>query len=318
MTRVSLRFLFGVISLLVFFSCTSTRNLAPSLLESNCYVESEDIERDSSIYQFDEINPLLYNHFTERSIHLAHAIGVTQDLLEYIHLLENAEKTMDYKINLLTLRSKILQQINIASLEISSVVAELDCEEERVEQFANYFDQIERRVENRFTIAAIITGATGAITAGLLATNGNDVLAEQVGMATGVAEAFYGAYMIFYKRPSIEFMHDRNVLSDIWLAPKVSFLYPPSVWYYMNYTPKGSSTNLNKLETLKRRWRNLSDLNGENKEVLEIIEKQFGKGGKFTADDFFTRSNMIDQLEAQITLMKQDLVQLAIEIQGLD
>jgi hypothetical protein len=316
------RFSFQLIFLLwiasvVFSSCSSTKSFSSTYLESNCFQQLSYDNLDSSDYRFGTINTQLLANLSVNSAKLAHAIGISQELVDYIQLLRRDKITIEQRLELLDLKTDILAQINISSLEISAVIAEMECEEERVEVVANYFNSIERKIENRLTVAAIITGAAGAITAGVLATNERDILAEQVGMITGVAEALYGLTMIVYKRPSIVMEHEKNILRDIWISPEVSFHFPPSIWYYITSTPPNSENGLSKLETLKKRWRNLSDFNGENKGIAESIERQFGKGGIFTADDLYARANMIDQLEAQISLMKQDLVQLAIEIQGL-
>ena len=41
----------------------------------------------------------------------------------------------------------------------------------------------------------------------------------------------------------------------------------------------------------------------------------FGKGGLYTSEQLKNRADMMDQVEAFITLMKQDLKELAIEIE---
>ena len=48
------------------------------------------------------------------------------------------------------------------------------------------------------------------------------------------------------------------------------------------------------------------------------IELYFGKGGQYRADDLQNRADMLDQTEAYVTLMKQDLKILAYEIEKLN
>ncbi|ERM80620.1 hypothetical protein P872_12665 [Rhodonellum psychrophilum GCM71 = DSM 17998] len=43
----------------------------------------------------------------------------------------------------------------------------------------------------------------------------------------------------------------------------------------------------------------------------------FGEAGKYTVEQFTNRANMHGQIEAQINLMKQDFILLALELEKL-
>lgn len=55
-------------------------------------------------------------------------------------------------------------------------------------------------------------------------------------------------------------------------------------------------------------------MNGKKKENMHkqnMIALFFGKGGQYTSETLKARARMLDQLQANITLMKQDLTKLA-------
>jgi hypothetical protein len=81
----------------------------------------------------------LTNRFTNQSLNTANAIGSLEIPSKSIKLSNNYTAPTTYKrICLIELLQKIVQRINTASLEVSSIASELDCEEERANQFA-YF-----------------------------------------------------------------------------------------------------------------------------------------------------------------------------------
>ena len=55
----------------------------------------------------------------------------------------------------------------------------------------------------------------------------------------------------------------------------------------------------------------------EDKRKHKTIEVYIGKGGQYRADDLQNRADMLDQTEAFVTLMKQDLKILASDIEKL-
>ena len=55
----------------------------------------------------------------------------------------------------------------------------------------------------------------------------------------------------------------------------------------------------------------------KKKSTNKTVEVYFGKGGQYRADDLQNRADMLDQTEAFVTLMKQDLKILASDIEKL-
>jgi hypothetical protein len=72
----------------------------------------------------------------------------------------------------------------------------MDCEEERADQIATYLKGKDNNIVTKLTVAAIITGASGAVASGLLTKNKTG---SYVGVATALLEATFGALILFNK-----------------------------------------------------------------------------------------------------------------------
>ncbi|MCS6974669.1 MAG: hypothetical protein NZM13_09305 [Cyclobacteriaceae bacterium] len=231
--------------------------------------------------------------------------------------MKNRTTATEDRLEVLELKQKIIQKIHIASLEVSAVAGEMDCEEERADQIATYLKSKEDNTETRLTVAAIVIGAIGSITAGTLLANGSDNnTPEFIGIGTGLAEAILGVLILRHKQ-TIQFEHPRNALKDIWEAPANSEIFPPAIWYYL--TSKNPLTGEPSLrEQIVNKWLGFGQIAEAKENKRESIYSLFfGNGGKYTADQLTNRANMYDQVEAQINLMNQDLQLLAAEIEQL-
>lgn len=253
------------------------------------------------------IEEALKNQISSGSLHIANTIGIIDYLIEYSKLIQdtNGVNDVDKRLKVLELKQSIDHQINNASLIISAVSSELDCEEERVSQIAHYLSENQGALESKLTIGAIVLGATGAIlTGGVIK---DDKASNAVGIGTGIAEAGLGLTMLFNKR-RIEFSHERNILRDIWEGPTVSSLIPSFIWYYLNYE---NQNNPSLRTEIIDKWSQFGQIDKDSSTNSLLY---FGNGGRYTADELDNRADMYDQLESQIYLLKQKLMTLTIEI----
>ena len=254
-----------------------------------------------------KIDTTLKKQISSGSLHIANTIGIITYLNEYskvINAIGNLSDT-ERRLKILELKQAIDHQINNASLVISAVSSELDCEEERVSQIAHYLSEKQGSLESKLTIGAIVLGATGAIlTGGVIK---DEKVSNAVGISTGIAEAGLGLTMLFNKR-KIEFLHDRNILRDIWEGPTVSSLIPSFIWYYLNHEDQ-SNHSLRK--EIIDKWSQFGQIDKKSSTNSILY---FGNGGEYSADELDNRADMFDQLESQIYLLKQKLMTLAIEI----
>jgi hypothetical protein len=307
-------------------SCAGVKNtqIKNQLVESNCNQQNvysytlEDLPQP--IYQL-ELDTALISRFSFKSLNIAHAIGIMSHLTEYVKTQKDYSQnpTLEKKIHLIELSQRINQRINVSSLEISAVASEMDCEEERTDQIASYLKGREDNAEKKFTVGAIIVGAAGAITTGILIVNGNESnTPDLIGIGTGLTEATLGLSILLNKR-TVELRHERNALKEIWEGKETSTMFPPSVWYYLNYYNPNQPYQSSMRYQIIERWMSFGQIYvAKSKKKKSLINVYFGNGGKYSAEQLYNRASMLDQLEAQISLIKQDLKGLALELEILN
>ncbi|HLT09170.1 MAG TPA: hypothetical protein VK014_16695 [Cyclobacteriaceae bacterium] len=309
------------ILLLLFGACAPLKdgNIRQQIISSHC--------NQQNIYNYSEadlpkplfsmaVDQRLSQALGESNLNMANAIGILDDLSRYVQLQENLDSSdLPTRIRLLELKQGIEHRINMASLEVSAVASEMDCEEERTSQVANYLRGRENELESKLTVSAIVLGALGAIaTGGLLH---NEKATNAVGVSFGIAEASLGLLMLFNNK-KIDFYHQRNALREIWEGKSVSSNFPAFVWYYLNYTDPNTEVPSIREEIIDK-WKNFG-------QVLEAADEQgdlvvpiyFGAGGRYSTEQLVNRADMYDQLESYITLMKQDLKALSLAIERME
>ncbi|SDC33352.1 hypothetical protein [Niabella drilacis] len=303
-------------------SCSGIKNTAlrAQLEKSNCNQQNvytytvADMPRP--IHEI-IIDTALLSKFSFKSLNMAHAIGVLDDLGRYADAQKKyrMQPSAESRLHLLELSQKIANRINISSLEVSAVSSEMDCEEERASQIANYLSGKQDALESKLTVGAIVVGATGAISTGALLNSGNS--GDYIGVGTGVAEATLGL-LILLNKSGTEFHHKRNALKEIWKGQATSSIFPPSVWYYLNYKNPAQQGAGSLRELLIEKWISFGQVaHNPSKKQLKKTQLYFGNGGKYSAGQLNNRADMYDQLESNINLMKQDLKGLFTELEQL-
>ena len=186
---------------------------------------------------------------------------------------------------------------------MASLAAELDCEVERAEQLATYLDQRDQKRIRSLTLLSIIIGAVTTVTTALVKADRPDQL---IGIGGGVISAGLGGAAAFSSNRSVTFLHKRNLLTDMWSEYSQSTIYPPFIWYVLNEKTFSNSGQTSVRANIRQRWRDY--------ELVDCSPLQhklfFGVGGSYQADDLHIRANMLDQLQASIRSINQDLQSL--------
>ncbi|MBS1550167.1 MAG: hypothetical protein JSS94_09950 [Bacteroidetes bacterium] len=305
------------------FSCASTqkKQSEPIYNTSNCNQDNTyhySVRDIPTPFHNLKVDTLLSNRFHEKELNLAHSIGISQLLSDYIQLKKKQKQqpSLENQLQQIQLKQSINSKMDLASLEISSVAAELDCEEERITQIASYLKEKEAKTETRLTVGSIILGSATAIVTGvLLGSDSESKAADYIGVGVGIADAALGI-MILTNHRKVVLKHERNVLREIWTSSPTSSVYPPSIWYYLNYANPNHPGETSLRAQLIANWKNYGQVRKSKKEAeLDIY---FGNGGTYTTDQLDNRASMYDQIESTIKLMKQDLRNLTLNIEKLE
>lgn len=258
---------------------------------------------------------ILLDKYSFRSLNIAYAFGFLPLLLQYEKLQSNRSSTetdMDRRLKKIEVALQLSERIDLASLEISSFASELDCEEERITQVADFLKGKEKQKETRLTVAAIGVGAIGGVASGILSTRsdaGNS--GDYLGIATGITETILGV-LILRNNKKTELLHPRNALKDIWFGQAVSNIFPPAVWYYLTYKNPNQPEEPSLRERIIERWKSFNQV--DPKELNRFVTLYLKDKGIYDTEALYNRAKMYDQIESYVKMIKQDLTTLSYEL----
>ncbi|MFC0181841.1 hypothetical protein SAMN04515674_10988 [Pseudarcicella hirudinis] len=255
-------------------------------------------------------NPEISQNFTQHDILVANAIGVLPTLQKILTL--KKDSSLSVKLEKTNYKLFIQKRLLITATAIDGLASEIDCEGERADQLAGYLDNLNDKRNRRLTVASIIAGSATTV-ATVLLDNGN--AQNLVGIGGGLLSATLGGLTAFPSHKKIVFKHVRNILTDIWQAPVSSNVYPPSIWYMLNDRHFSNSGNQTILANIKNRW---ISYEFEGKADLDEQDLLFKTGGMYKADDLHSRANLLNQLQATIRSLHQDLYSFSLHLNSLE
>lgn len=255
--------------------------------------------------------------FSRDAVDIAEVIGALAPLRE-LALLESHvgdANAVTAELRLLRVRQRITETILRAMLDVSSVLAEIDCENERGDQLRDHLQKLEDRRTRRLGLGSILVGALTAIVSGGLSLAGTHGAGGDVAaIVGGTLEASVGASVLF-GGVSGELRTERNLMREIWEGPAESSLFPRSVWRFLGRPVDGRAEAPTLRDVLIAQWRAGDRLGpAQSQSERDRIELLFGPGGAYTIEDLNARDAMLDLLEARVASMNQDLQLLLDEL----
>lgn len=247
-------------------------------------------------------------YYSPIALHIADVMQVLP-LLNRLALLERAHEDA---AEVERVRQKLLNMVQLAALEVSSLVAELECEVHRADEVQDRLKDIQfTRSMSQTLLAIVIGGFIDAITGGFnIATGAINVIS----VTGGTLEILFGASANFTKVRQ-EFRHPHNHLERIWNGDVSREYYPPRVWRFLTWPSSRDQEGRSLRDVLVATWQEEGRLGkpGSRREQ-ERKSLLFGSGGIYDADDLHIREAMLQQLESIIQLMHQDLETLTREL----
>jgi hypothetical protein len=246
--------------------------------------------------------------FSARTMETARAIGA----LSQLERLAQAEASNAPQAEIVDLRGQLNDAIALATLDLSSTVAHIQCEEGRAEQIATDLRDAEKEQTRNLTAYSLVVTAAAAIGAGVLAiTNkGDPTPTSAVGIGGGVLGAGFGAGTLFVHR-STSYRHARNILGEVWLDGDHPD-FPEIVWAYITrpeFTRSGKTTI--RAELIES-WKESGRLGPDAQHIApDRVALYFGGGGIYDADGLDDRADMLSEVREAIDLMNHDLTHVA-------
>jgi hypothetical protein len=215
---------------------------------------------------------------------------------------------------LLWTRQQIVDRISLAAFDVSSTVAEIDCEESRADHVADGMQEVRQDRQERGLFLAIIGGALIGVVAGALSLAGQATASAANAILGGTISVGVGGAATVFLGGEHDFQHPRNHLRDLRDSPAQSALFPASVWRYLN-GPSRALPGDSVRDALLLYWEQDGRL-GEPGSATEQRRKEllFGNGGVYQITGLRIRAEMLNHVKSEILRMGQDLNQLLYEV----
>lgn len=311
-----LLYLFIVVGLLT--SCVSKKNQTIrqnilTLKDSYCKAPFKyNYNNKLPSYNSDSIiaaNKELRDMFSDQSILILNAL----DNLDEVHKIMELKKdsSIASQVKVLQLKSIINSKITISLTELDAVAAEFDCEGERVAQIGNYVDNLNSSRNNKMILYSIAAGAIASIAGGIVSDNG---WSNAIDITGGVLGAGLGVATLNPQGKKVEFIHQRNLLRDIWREKLESPNFPPFIWYM--YTEKKFSNKEahSIIQSMKERWLHYQFNDSKQEADKSVI---FSDGGYYRSDDLHNRAAMLNQMQSATRTINQNINYLLLDLDKL-
>ncbi|WP_221405648.1 hypothetical protein [Epilithonimonas mollis] len=310
-----MKFVFSLIVSIMLVSCVSnkTKTLHQNIItlkDSYCKPSFQyDYSQKMPSYNSDSVltaNEKLKPYFSDQSILMLSALQSTEDVSQLLGI--KKDSTLEAQVKVLRIRANINSKINIALTELDAVAAEYDCEGERVAQMANYVDNINSDNNNKLILFSIVAGAATSVAGGVIQDNKWNNIASVGG---GLLGAGLGLATFNPKGKKVEFIHQRNLLQDVWYQKLESKNFPPFVWYMFTekeFTDKKQNTII---QNMRNRWIHYQ-FNNDEKAANESVN--FGSGGFYRSSDLHARESMLNQLQSEARTINQNFNYLLLEL----
>lgn len=309
-------YLFAVLLLLV--SCVSKKNQVIqqnilTLKDSYCKAPFKyNYANKLPSYNSDSIlaaNKELRGMFSDQSILILNALENLDEVNKIIDLKKDSSLTSQVKV--LQLKSIINSKITISLTELDAVAAEFDCEGERVAQIGNYVDNLNSSRNNKLILYSIAAGAMASIAGGIVSDN---AWSNAIDISGGVLGAGLGLATLNPKGKKVEFIHQRNLLRDIWREKLESPNFPPFIWYMYTEKKFSNKENHSIIQSMKERWLHYQFDDNQIKADQSVI---FSDGGYYRADDLHNRAAMLNQMQSATRTINQNINYLLLDLDKL-
>jgi len=309
-------YLFAVLVLLV--SCVSKKNQVIqqnilTLKDSYCKAPFKyNYTNKLPSYNSDSVlaaNKELRGMFSDQSILILNALENLDEVHKIIELKKDSSLTSQVKV--LQLKSVINSKITISLTELDAVAAEFDCEGERVAQIGNYVDNLNSSRNNKLILYSIAAGAVASIAGGIVSDN---AWSNTIDISGGVLGAGLGLATLNPKGKKVEFIHQRNLLRDIWREKLESPNFPPFIWYMYTEKKFSNKENHSIIQSMKERWLHYQFDDNKVKADQSVI---FSDGGYYRADDLHNRAAMLNQMQSATRTINQNINYLLLDLDKL-
>ena len=242
-------------------------------------------------------------------------IADVMDLLPLLNRMARLEVDHARPADIERVRRKLVTRLQLATLEVSGLVAEIECEVQRADQVQDRLKDIQTTRTTSQTILGIVFGGLANILSGGIgmATGAGDA-GNIVSVTGGALEVLFGTSANFTKVRQ-EFSHPHNHLAAVWDGSPQSEFFSQRAWRFLTEPSIRDIKGHSLRDVMLQTWQEEGKL-GEAGSIREKKREEllFGSGGVYDSEQLHVREAMLQQLESSIQLMHQELETLLREV----
>lgn len=249
--------------------------------------------------------------YSPTAIHIADIM----ELLPLLNRMARLEVEHAALVDVERVRRKVVTRLQLATLEVSGLVAEIECEVQRADQVQDRLKDIQTtRITSQTILGVVFGGLANILSGGIGMATGTGDAGNIVSVTGGALEVLFGTSANFTKVRQ-EFSHPHNHLAAVWYGSHQSEFFSDRAGRFLTDPGirdlKGQSLRDVMLQTWLEEGRLGEPGSLREKEREELL---FGSGGVYDSQQLHVREAMLQQLESSIQLMDQELETLLREI----
>jgi len=272
----------------------------PVGLDEQRQASNESVEKDAAVRLYSPI-----------AVHIADVM----DLLPLLNRMARLEVEQAALADIERVRQKVVIRLVLATLEVSGLVAEIECEVQRADQVHDRLWDIQTtRATSQTILAVIFGGLANILSGGISMVTGAGDAGNITSVMGGALEVVFGTSANFTKVRQ-EFSHPRNHLATVWNGSPQSEYFSQRAWRFLTEPGIRGLEGHSLRDVMLQTWQE----EGKLGEVGSVREKEriallFGSGGLYDSEELHVRETMLQQLESSIQLMHQELETLLREV----
>lgn len=255
---------------------------------------------------------------------IAREIGVTP-LIEQLYRLPERDRIAGGTMSLtaLSLRQEITEVVLGTSLEVDGIIAEIDNELAQMSAIRADLETRRDRAIGINTIANIVaSGVTGVVGTALQFKNSTANLGNGIGVAGAGISTFLSLIGLRQQRGGHKTLGVApNLLAKLFdKKPEFHSDYPEEVWTYLNAIPPAEAGTETRRALLIKRWKDLGLIESietpKGQRKVELLTSSVSQQRSLTIDLLNDRAAMLEDVRAQVSLMKRDLSKLMLGLRS--
>jgi len=313
----------GMVGLLLLptLACASVRgpiNTEPR--RSSCSVMVRTPSREPLPIDSVLSDPLLDSRYSAGSLAIANAYGLVDDIRGLENLRGGGAGPVEddeVRLQIVIAERGINEALDIASLELQSLVDFIDCEGSRLSKIRTELLQQNSKQDGRLTRAAIITGAVSvALVAGIVlsgddALKGGDAM-NWIGIAGGVAATAFAVRSGQVNRTVIV-EHDNNAVRAMWNGDNARGFFPPAPWYLLDLENIFDVSGSTLRNTIMAEWTTSQSMLGDEDRMAEL-PVFLDSSGTYDESMLLVRIYMLDEIGSGLEWLKYALLRFRVQV----